>query len=101
MTTSKKKSTAKPSTTRQPSQTSSINRNRFEKFAVEDDDKKLARTVRYLNKTKHLPHILSSDDTGVIEWWVDAAFAVHDDMKSHTGGAMSLGRGVFDTKSTK
>ena len=28
-------------------------------------------------------------------------YAVRDDMKSHTGGAMPFGRGVFDTKSTK
>jgi hypothetical protein len=25
-------------------------------------------------------------------WWVDGAFAVHPDMKSHTGGMMSLGK---------
>ena len=29
--------------------------------------------------------------------WVDAAYAVHDDMKSHTGGATSLGRGAIAT----
>ena len=33
--------------------------------------------------------------------WVDAAYAVHDDMRSHTGGCVSLGRGVFMPKSTK
>ena len=32
---------------------------------------------------------------------MDALYAVRDDMKSHTGGAMPFGRGVFDTKSTK
>ena len=31
-----------------------------------DDEKKLGRTVRYLNKTKHLPLILSVDDSNVI-----------------------------------
>jgi hypothetical protein len=29
-----------------------------------------------------------------VRWWVDAAYAVHPDMKSHTGGALSLGTGV-------
>ena len=33
--------------------------------------------------------------------WVDAAYAVHDDCKSHAGGAMPFGRCVFGTKSTK
>ena len=33
--------------------------------------------------------------------WVDASFAVHPDMKSHTGGVMSYGRGGFACKSTK
>ena len=67
----------------------------------DDDDKKLARTVRYLNKTKHLPYILSSDATSVIEWWVDATFAVHEDMKSRTGMTMSLGKGAIVAVSTK
>jgi hypothetical protein len=30
----------------------------------------------------------------VIKWWVDASYAVHDDMKSHTGGIMTMGKGV-------
>jgi hypothetical protein len=30
-----------------------------------------------------------------VKWWVDAAFAVHDDMKGHTGSVMSLGKGAM------
>ena len=33
--------------------------------------------------------------------WVDASYAIHSDMKSHTGGVMSLGRGALVTKSRK
>jgi hypothetical protein len=33
--------------------------------------------------------------------FVDAAFAVHADAKSHTGAGTSLGRGLFDCKSVK
>ena len=33
--------------------------------------------------------------------WVCAAYAVHDDMKSHTGGATILGSGAIMCKSTK
>ena len=41
-----------------------------------------------------MTHILSNG-------WVDASFAVHPDMKSHTGGAMSMGKGVIYGTSTR
>jgi hypothetical protein len=45
-----------------------------------------------------MPLILQADNMNVMKWWVDASFAVHADMKSHTGGVMSLGKGaVFGT----
>jgi len=40
-----------------------------------------------------MPLILGADSLAELKSWVDAAYAVHDDMKSHTGGATSLGRG--------
>ena len=63
--------------------------------------KKLGRTIRYLDKTKHLPMILRVSDNNVIEWWIDASFAVHDDMKSRTGMQMSLGDGTIYGASVK
>ena len=36
-----------------------------------------------------------------MRWWTDASFAVHHDMKSHTGGAMSLGKGAIYSSSIK
>ena len=33
--------------------------------------------------------------------WVDAAYGVHQDMKSHTGGTMLFGQGVVLCKSSK
>lgn len=33
--------------------------------------------------------------------WVDTFYAVHPGMRNHTGGTMSLGRGVIHTKSFK
>jgi KUP system potassium uptake protein len=48
-----------------------------------------------------MPLILGADSLAESKSWVDAAYAVHDDMKSHTGGATSLGRGAIMCKSTK
>ena len=66
-----------------------------------DDQKKLARTIRYLMKTAHLPMILKCNDDGIIQWWVDASFAVHEDMRSRTGMQMSLGTGTIYGTSQK
>mmetsp|Transcript_25412 Transcript_25412/g.36171 ORF Transcript_25412/g.36171 Transcript_25412/m.36171 type:complete len:151 (-) Transcript_25412:153-605(-) len=40
--------------------------------------------------------LLNLDARGPVntQWWVDALYATHPDMKSHTGGVMSLGRGA-------
>jgi hypothetical protein len=58
-----------------------------------DDWKKLKRVIGYLRGTKLLKLMLEADDTHVIKWWVDAAFAVHKDMRSQTGVTMSMGKG--------
>jgi hypothetical protein len=64
----------------------------------EDDYKKLTRVMRYLDSTVDMPLVLAADDSGQIRWWIDSSFAVHDDMKSHTGGTMSMGKGsVYST----
>jgi hypothetical protein len=58
-----------------------------------DDWKKLARVMKYLRGTQELSLTLEADDTHVIKWWVDAAFAVHKDMRSQTGVTMTMGKG--------
>jgi len=35
------------------------------------------------------------------KWWVDSSYAVHTDMKSHTGIYMTLGKGAAYTASCK
>ena len=40
-----------------------------------------------------MPLTLAATDPHVIQWWLDASFAVHPDMKSHMGETMSMGRG--------
>jgi KUP system potassium uptake protein len=58
-----------------------------------DDWKKLKRVIQYLRGSQDLNLTLEADSTHVIKWWVDAAFAVHRDMRSQTGMTMTLGKG--------
>ena len=58
------------------------------------DWKKLGRLVRYVRAIIHLPLILGSDGSGNMVWSIDASFAVHMDMKSHTGYCLTLGTGA-------
>ena len=66
-----------------------------------DDYKKLGRVIRYLRAFPELPLTLECDNLHMIRWWIDASFAVHNDMKSHTGGTMSLGKGSVFSTSTR
>ena len=65
-----------------------------------DDYKKLVRAMKYLQKTITVPLTLEADDLQLVHWRIDGAFATHRDMRSHTGGAMSLGKGVIYGTST-
>lgn len=47
----------------------------------------------YLRDMVNMPLTLEADECDVVKWWVYAAFAVHPDMRSHTGGVMMLGKG--------
>ena len=55
------------------------------------DWKKLGRLVRYVRATNHLPLIVGSNGLDNLVWSIDASFAVHTDMKSHTEYCLSLG----------
>jgi hypothetical protein len=67
----------------------------------EDDWRKLKQLIKYINGTRKDKIILSVDDLHVIKWYVDAAFAVHPDFKSHTGGNMTYGQGAPISMSRK
>jgi hypothetical protein len=60
----------------------------------EGDWGKLKRLLGYLKGTLHMPLILSADSLTLSRWWVDAAYAIHHDMKGHTGAGMSFGQGM-------
>ena len=67
----------------------------------EDDYKKLTRLVRSLRGTKDLVLTLRVNNDGIVRWWIDASYAVHDDMKGHTGATLSLGKGGIYSGSWK
>ena len=48
-----------------------------------------------------MPLILQSSDMNVVKWWLDASFAIHRNIRSHTGGVMTLGSVGVYTVSTK
>ena len=63
--------------------------------------KKLHRVLKYLNLTKDQPLVLSAKKGLHLVVYVDAAFALHDDGKSHTGMVIKLGEGSVWVKSSK
>jgi hypothetical protein len=65
------------------------------KSCDEDDYKKLIRMLQFLRATRGDFLTLSADSLHNVRWWVDASYAVHPNMSSHTGCAMSLDRGVI------
>eukprot|EP00957_Ditylum_brightwellii_P035081 2659827-Ditylum_brightwellii.AAC.2 len=66
-----------------------------------DDHKKLIRVMRYLRVTVDLPLRLEANGTDKTRWWVDTAFAVHGNMRGHTGSVMSMGGGAAYSVSVK
>ena len=66
-----------------------------------DDWKKLVRVITYLNSTIDVIRTIGCTDLTQLHTWIDAAFAIHPNMRSHTGGVMSLGHGVIHAKSSK
>ena len=60
----------------------------------ESDWKKLLHLLEFLHATHGDELTIGADNLHVIKWYIDAAFAVHPDFKSHTGGCATLGHGA-------
>ena len=67
----------------------------------QDDWNKLKRVLQYLRGTIDLVLTLGADDLLQMCAWVDVSYGVHNDCKSHTGGAISWGWGVLLTMCKK
>ena len=67
----------------------------------EGDWENLMRLMKYMNGTKELVLTLSAEQLNILKWFVDAAFAVHADFKSHTVMTMTMGQGTIMSMSRK
>ena len=57
--------------------------------------------MKYLNGTRNLVVTLHADKLNILKWYVDTSFAVHTDFRSHTGVAMTMGKGALMSMSRK
>jgi hypothetical protein len=69
--------------------------------ANKGDWNKLLRVMGFLKGTVEDVLTLEADDSNTLTWYVDVAFAVHADMKSHTGAIFTMGKGAIISSSTK
>ena len=62
---------------------------------------KLKRALTYLKGTIDEVRIIGVKSLKSIFTWINAAFVTHEDMKGHTGGAMSMGYGIIHRRAEK
>jgi len=66
-----------------------------------EDMKKLERVISYMHGTKDMAITLGATDVTELHAYIDASHGVHVDAKSHTGLAVTMGIGVFMSRSSK
>ena len=57
--------------------------------------------MAFLQETKDDSLTLAMTDPTKVVWSIDASFAVHPDMKSHSGMTMTMGKGAITLLSRK
>ena len=62
---------------------------------------KLVRMMDFLQRTREDCLTLAAEGPYKLVWSIDAAFAVHPDMKSHSGITMTMGKGAIISASKK
>jgi hypothetical protein len=62
---------------------------------------KLRHLVEYLKSTTDMPLVLGATSGGVLHWYMDASYAVRPNIRSHSGGALTLGHGFPISSSGK
>ena len=66
-----------------------------------DDWRKLKRLLQYIRTTIDLELINGADELTAFKTFIDVAYGVHMDMKSHISGAVTFDRGVLSSKASK
>ena len=67
----------------------------------EDDWQKLESCLRFINSTREAKRIIGRNDITTMKTFIDASYAVHPNMRGHTGGAISFGDGIVHGKASK
>ena len=70
-------------------------------MCTEQDWKKLLKLIGFLKGTIDDVRIVGASSLQDLYTWIDAAYGVHNNMRSQTGGAMSFGYGIVHGKSSK
>ena len=66
-----------------------------------DDWKELSRLLKFVEQTINDIRVIGASTMKILFLFVDAAYAVHNNMRGQTGGCMSFGWGVIHAKSSK
>ena len=69
--------------------------------STEEDWLKLRRLIHYLYRVSGRLLSIGVDDISMMSIFVDASYAVNNDMKRHTGGCIVCSRGAIMAKSVK
>mmetsp|Transcript_830 Transcript_830/g.1319 ORF Transcript_830/g.1319 Transcript_830/m.1319 type:complete len:131 (+) Transcript_830:343-735(+) len=69
--------------------------------ATKQDCRKLRRVLLFLMHTIDDDRVIGIEDIEMLHTWIDVSYAVHPDMKSHTGVCISYGLGIIDSGSMK
>jgi hypothetical protein len=63
--------------------------------ATRQDQHKAYRVLKYINYTRHMGVLLGANNPMEVIAYIDAAYGVHANRKSHTGVTISMGTGSF------
>ena len=55
------------------------------------DRNKLIQVMPYPKGTKRMKRVMGMNGPGYIQTWIDTSYAIHRDMRGHTGGVISMG----------
>ena len=67
----------------------------------EGDWRKLLKLLGFMKRTQDDVATLEADDAQRLSWHVDVSFAVHADLKSHTGATFTMGKGCVTSACQK